>query len=203
MAAGGVPIGGATGATYAIASAQPSQAGNYDVVVSNLAGPVTSAIATLTVQVTGASTFTNGSFESDYTGWTTHTGNQLVLVAVSPYTATNGVKAVRFNGGQATPNGVLSQSFDTTVGQAYTLAFDAGAMSMVNQNEQRVLVTVQGIGSLLSQTVSVFAPGNGTRYVARSFPFVADSTTTTLTFQDTSPTTTSIDLLVDNARVTP
>ena len=32
---GGVPIGGATGATYAIASAQPSQAGEYDVVVSN------------------------------------------------------------------------------------------------------------------------------------------------------------------------
>ena len=45
---GGAPIGGATGSTYAIASAQPSQAGNYDVVV-NLAGSVTSAIATLTV----------------------------------------------------------------------------------------------------------------------------------------------------------
>ena len=48
---GGVPIGGATGATYAIASAQPSQAGNYDVVVTG-GGSVTSAIATLTVHTT-------------------------------------------------------------------------------------------------------------------------------------------------------
>ena len=74
---GGAPIGGATGATYTIASAQPNQAGTYDVVVQNGGGSVTSATATLTVQVAaGAGAFTNGSFEADYTGWTTHTGNQ-------------------------------------------------------------------------------------------------------------------------------
>ena len=42
------------------------------------------------------------------------------------------MKAVAFNGGQQTPNGVLSQSFATTVGQDYTLTFDVGAVSLVN-----------------------------------------------------------------------
>ena len=110
---GGVPIGGATGATYAIASAQPSQAGNYDVVVSNLAGPVTSAIATLTVQAGGAGAFTNGSFEADYTGWTTHTGNQGVQTTGATYVASQGSKVVAFNDGQTAPNGVLAQTFAT------------------------------------------------------------------------------------------
>ncbi len=44
-----VNIGGATSATLTITSAQSSDAGNYQVVVSNAAGSVTSDIATLTV----------------------------------------------------------------------------------------------------------------------------------------------------------
>ena len=78
---------------------------------------------------------TNGSFESDYTLWT-HTGNQDIVAAGPPY-ATNGIKAVRFNGGQMAPNGVLSQSFATTAGLTYTLTFDAGAVSFANQDAQR------------------------------------------------------------------
>jgi hypothetical protein len=45
----GVNISGATGASYTIASAQTSDAGNYDVALSNSAGSVTSATATLAV----------------------------------------------------------------------------------------------------------------------------------------------------------
>ncbi len=59
---------------------------------------------------------TNGSFEQDYTGWTA-TGNMDIQTS----SAADGVKAVRFNSGQRTPNGVLSQSFATTAGQSYTL----------------------------------------------------------------------------------
>lgn len=44
-----VNIAGATSATFTIPSAQPSDAGNYQVVVSNTAGSITSANATLTV----------------------------------------------------------------------------------------------------------------------------------------------------------
>ncbi len=44
-------IAGATGSNYVIASAQATNAGNYDVIVSNNAGSITSAVATLTVNV--------------------------------------------------------------------------------------------------------------------------------------------------------
>lgn len=46
---GGTAISGATAATYAIAATTAADAGSYDVVVSNSAGSVTSAAATLTV----------------------------------------------------------------------------------------------------------------------------------------------------------
>ncbi|MDB6113060.1 MAG: autotransporter-associated beta strand repeat protein [Lacunisphaera sp.] len=46
---GGVPIAGATGATYTILSAAATDAGGYDVVVSNALGTATSGPATLTV----------------------------------------------------------------------------------------------------------------------------------------------------------
>lgn len=46
---GGSAIGGATAATYTIVATTAADAGSYDVVVSNSAGSVTSAAATLTV----------------------------------------------------------------------------------------------------------------------------------------------------------
>jgi len=45
----GVPVGGSAGAAYTLAPAVPGDAGSYEVVVSNAAGSVTSAAATLTV----------------------------------------------------------------------------------------------------------------------------------------------------------
>jgi Leucine-rich repeat (LRR) protein len=46
---GAVNIAGATGSNYTRVSAQPADAGNYSVVLTNVAGSVTSAVATLTV----------------------------------------------------------------------------------------------------------------------------------------------------------
>lgn len=47
----GVPISGATSATYSIASATSADAGSYTVTVTNVAGNVTSSAATITVRV--------------------------------------------------------------------------------------------------------------------------------------------------------
>ena len=63
-------------------------------------------------------------------------------------------------------------------------------------------ITVQGNGTLLSKTVSVFAPGNGSRYKPLNFVFVANSSSTTLSFNDTSPMTPNVDLVLDNVRIT-
>ncbi|MBI5772652.1 MAG: immunoglobulin domain-containing protein [Verrucomicrobia bacterium] len=48
----GTNLAGATGATFNLASAQATNAGSYDVVVTNSQGSVTSVVATLTVNVT-------------------------------------------------------------------------------------------------------------------------------------------------------
>src|SRR5712692_6721923 len=48
---GGNNLSGATSSGYTVTSAQAANAGNYDVVVSNNSGSVTSAVATLTVRI--------------------------------------------------------------------------------------------------------------------------------------------------------
>jgi hypothetical protein len=142
----------------------------------------------------------NGSFEQNFTGWTS-TGN-LEIQSATPYAATNGSKLVAFNTRNSTPNGVLSQTFATTAGQTYTLAFDTGVLSY-NTSSQALQVTVTGSGSLLSQTITIAGLSGGTnRWLPQSFTFVANSTTSTLAFKDQSTTTSNLDLVLDNVRVT-
>jgi hypothetical protein len=191
----GTSIPSATAATYTIPNVQASNSGNYDVVVSNSGGSVTSTVASLTVL--SSTILANGSFESGYASWTA-TGNQEINLRAS-----DGVSSVQFNPGQTTPNGVLSQSFNTAPGQTYQLAFDIGADWGTPSTAQSLQVNVSGNGSLLSRSVTVFAPGDGSsRYIPTNFTFVANSTSTTLSFQDISPTGLNVDLLLDNVRVT-
>lgn len=194
----GTAIADATNSTYTINAVQSSHAGNYTVTVSTAGGTTTSAPAALTVLTSGV--LANGSFESDLTSWTA-TGNQTVI-SISPYTPTHGQNLVVFNGGQTSPNGILTQRVTTTPGQTYTLNFDVGAFAY-NTNEQRLRVTVEGASTLVSQTVSVKGLGGGaTKWVAKTYTFTADSEVTTLTFADVSTNTNSIDLLLDHVVVT-
>ncbi len=144
----------------------------------------------------------NGSFESDYTGWVT-SGNQFIA-SMFPYTASDGVKLVSFNGNSTSdlpPNGVLSQTFQATPGTTYTLTFDMGVIGSVNA-EQKLQVTVDGAGNLLTQIASKTKVTGGTaQWTAKSYTFVANSPQTTLTFRDVSTITTGIDALLDNVRV--
>ena len=71
----------------------------------------------------------NGSFESEYAGWT-FSGNQNVDTG-DPEIATDGSSWVAFNGGDETPNGVLRQVITTAPGKTYTLAFDAGLWPII------------------------------------------------------------------------
>ncbi len=146
----------------------------------------------------------NGSFESNFSGWTV-TGNVFIESATSPYTATNGVKLASFNGNSTIDvpvSGVLSQTFATSPGTPYTLAFDMGVIGSVNA-EQRFQVTVDGAGNLLTQTAAkTKVAGSTAQWTAMSYTFVANSTTATLTFRDISTVTTNIDALLDNIRIT-
>jgi hypothetical protein len=159
------------------------------------------ATVTLTVVPPVSGGLVNGGFESDYSGWT-WSGNQQIRPNSSLYVASEGVKHVGFNGGNSTPDGVLSQTFATTPSQAYRLEFDAGVLAF-NFNTQSLRVSATGSSSLLSQVVTVTGGGGGgTRWFPLSFTFVADSNSTTLTFRDQSGSTNSLDLLLDNVRVT-
>ena len=84
-AAGGTPlfyqwrfagndILGATTSSYTRSNAQPADAGNYTVVVTNYAGSVTSAIAALTVNVTPAGIIAQWNFNSPTADASTQTG---------------------------------------------------------------------------------------------------------------------------------
>lgn len=141
----------------------------------------------------------NGSFESSLDSWS-QDGN---VRSMANAASTEGASLVEFNYANTQPNGVLSQNFTTIPGTAYTLTFDVGVLAY-NTNQQSLQTTVTGSETLLSKTLTLTGPGDGsTRWTSQSFVFVADSTTTTLKFADISTTTAAIDLRLDNVRVTP
>ncbi|MEO5917529.1 MAG: Ig-like domain-containing protein [Luteolibacter sp.] len=176
-------------------------------------GALDSNIATVTITVNPpvANLVANGSFElgtadgngvvADVTNWT-ESGNCFGYVTSGAYTATDPSRLMVFNGGTATPNGTIFQSFATTPGQAYLLAFDMGVVGTSGQSQQ-LAVTVTGAGTLLSETDSATGSGvSASAWSAKSHYFVANSATTTLTFTDVSSNINFVDLLLDNVRVT-
>ncbi|MEO5914223.1 MAG: Ig-like domain-containing protein [Luteolibacter sp.] len=158
------------------------------------------AIVDVSVKKPTFQLLSNGSFESNYSGWIT-TGNQSIETA-SPYVATDGGKLVVFNSRDLAPGGMISQSFPTVVGETYTLKFDSGIIAY-NTSMQRLMVNVVGGINQLSQTLTFYGTGAGAnRWQSYTYTFVADTTTTTLSFRDDSPVSGSIDLLLDNVSVT-
>ncbi|MFO1501126.1 MAG: DUF642 domain-containing protein [Verrucomicrobiota bacterium] len=154
-----------------------------------------------TVGLTPVGPFANGSFESGFAGWAS-SGSLSLVSPSSPLTAVDGGKMLIFNWGQTSPNGMISQSFATVVGQTYTLAFNYGIIAF-NYGEQRLQFIVQGGNVLLSQVLSLSGNGIGApQWQSRSYTFTANSTVTTLSFRDLSPSTQDLDLFLDNVRVT-
>ena len=197
----GRDIPGATDRELHVLATDHGKAGNYAVVVGNAAGSVTSSSATLTILPPG--TLLNGSFEYGSAAWT-FSGPEAWNASVSTnprYGLTDGSQLVHFNWGQHEPEGSVSQTFPTTPGREYRVSFDVGAFSTVNRDEQRMRVTVRGSGLLASHEAVVRAPGTGGRYQRQTVVFVADSTETTVMFQDTSRATMNVDLLLDDVEV--
>lgn len=116
----GAPISGANAATYTISNVGAGHAGNYDVIIANNSGSVTSVTVSLTV----AASINNGSFELGYSSWT-QSGNQSSSLG-APYVPSDGSTLVVFNASDQTPNGNLSQTFSTIAGRTYEVAFDVG-----------------------------------------------------------------------------
>lgn len=134
--------------------------------------------------ISGNELISNGEFQSDLSGWNT--------VGTVTYAS-----ALRFGEFDAVAPHSASQSFTTVIGQTYMLRFDYRDDSSVKTQELQV--TVNGSGSNLTENLVTSGPGFSS--VSYAFSFVADSTTSHLTFLDTSPDSASVDGFVDNVSV--
>lgn len=126
---------------------------------------------------------------------------------------TDGVSAINFGGNNGVHDGVLSQSFATTVGASYTLTFDFGKYGdPANLRATVTNVQVSGLvaGDSLNETISdntgtpFDISGNPAQaFAGYSFTFVATNTTSTLSFADISPVVADdSDGALDNVSVT-
>jgi len=197
----GNPISGATFRTLELRLVQPEDAGQYDVEVTGPGGRAVSNQATLTVN---SQAIANGSFESDFTGWTP-TGS-LSIQNSAPYQPTDGSKLAAFNSGNFPANGVLVQTLPVSQGFNYTLSFDMGVLAY-NTSAQSLRVTVeslQGNGTLATQLFTMNGTGGGrTVWQTKTLSFPGDGPQVKLVFRDQSPTSNSIDLLLDRVRLVP
>lgn len=137
-------------------------------------------------------TIVNGTFTNGSVGWTA-TGIVDFPTAYS---------AARFNSGQRTPGGQISQKVVTEPGQVYTLGYAAGIIAY-QKWPQAIQVIIQGgtnVPAVLTQAVTTLLPPPNFDlvYTNRTISFRADSPQTTIIFRDASTYTDSVDCFVDN-----
>jgi hypothetical protein len=113
--------------------------------------------------------------------------------------------AAAFSLGGSSQGDMLSQSFATSIGQVYTLDFDAGVFGARTQSPLQLQVQVFGAGTLLNQTVT--PPENGTfnpaPFAHYTYMFTADSGSTTLKFTDVGLGNQNADVILDTVSVVP
>ena len=114
---------------------------------------------------------------------------------IAPYA---GQQLIVFNVSDTTPGGSLSQTFDTTVGEFYTVTF---AVTQNHPGTTSLTATALAAGnSLLASNYCV--PSTPGEWSLFQLTFTATTTSTTLVFKDTSAQTFNVDLLFDDVTVT-
>ncbi len=152
----------------------------------------------------GANLLTNGSFESNLTGWTS---SGTVSALTMAQRASDGTTSAAFNSATAITGGQLSQSFATEVGQTYVVSFDMGGHSFgsnISTTHNLLLEAISGGTTVLSQTATdttsqVLNHGDGFRTF--TYTFVATGTSTELRFTDNSINVGQTDMQLDRVRV--
>ncbi|MFO1001923.1 MAG: cadherin domain-containing protein [Planctomycetaceae bacterium] len=139
----------------------------------------------------------NGSFESNTTGWTLSGST----IRSNTQGATAGSYGLGLTSGNGAVDGVASTTIATTVGQTYTVTFDMGAYAITGgiNSAQTMNFQVQGASTLINENIMDAGAGTNT-FNSYRYTFVADSTTTTLRFADVSSNTTSVDMMIDNVQ---
>lgn len=183
---GGVDIGGATGSTLSLSPAQLTDAGDYQVAVSNSAGTITSATATLTV----APLLVAPTITTPPANVTIHVGESLTLNVVASGTGPLSYQWQR-NGQDLPGENAATLALATTTADTagtYTVVVTNGGGSVTGASATVTLVPLtlavehiaaQG-ASLTVQTIA------GRRYIIEAAVSFSGGTWTTVT--DTTAT---------------
>jgi hypothetical protein len=160
----------------------------------------------------------NGSFESpalistqnyfgafSFTGWsgisTGGTGNAGLVVGtdygLSPF---DGNQAFAFNGNDPAPGTYIEQTFNTSLGQSYAVAFAVGRNGDPSSQALALQVDLFNAGGSVLATLSA-TPPNANSYSGYGFTFTASSATSRLRFTDVSASNPFTDVFVDGVRV--
>jgi uncharacterized delta-60 repeat protein len=137
----------------------------------------------------------NGSFETDTTGWSLAGAG---TSRISGQGATDGSFSIGFSGSNQPNDGVATTTFSTVAGSAYSVLFDVGAHGTTGV-AQMMQFQVLGNTTLIEQTIADAATNPAT-FLTHHYTFVADSSVTTLRFTDISSTTIGVDFILDNVR---
>ncbi len=172
-----------------------------------------------------ASAFTNGSFEDGWSyggdgfhtlaagtadatamaGWTVDAGNvDWVSDSYSTWTSQDGSHSVDMNGtGTAggSAAGTISQEFETTANDTYTVQFSVSNNSVCGPSTKSMTYSIAGS----SETVDVpdsFSVYAGQWFAAPAVSFVATTASATVTFEADPTNTSNCGVVVDNVTVT-
>ncbi len=166
--------------------------GVNDTTTVGTASVVTIAAVNDQPDMIGQELIDNGTFDTDISGWTTtgqveHESGEL-----------------RFGSANSSGPHTASQTLTTEAGETYRLTFDYRDDSQTRN--QSLQVTVDGSSNLLT-TSQIITDKDDNSFVRYEYEFTADSSSSTLTFTDTSDTagvsdgTTSVDGYIDNVSV--
>jgi hypothetical protein len=180
-------------------------------------GGAQSVEGTVTIIVSNTSTqiIANGSFETgaassggitEINHWSA-VGRAFGYIGDGNYTVRDGSRLAVFNGGGNDFSGSLAQPFASTPRNAYRVDFAAGILASATR-KQRMNIRLQGETLLADRTIELSTKSGPAKWTELSQTFIADASTTTLTFSDASGSlpstqTSSSDLLLDDVRVVP
>ena len=123
-------------------------------------------------ELLGQELITNGNFDNGiFNAWTT---SEFVTYAA---------ESLNFGSDNKPGPHTASQAITTVAGETYTLEFDYRDVSYTGN--QQLQVTVDGVGNLLT-TEQIISDSDGVSFVTYRYEFTADSTSSTITFTDTS-----------------
>lgn len=103
-------------------------------------------------------------------------------------------------GGVAGRHATIFQDFATTTAQSYVLTFYSGAA--LTSVAPTINVQVIGANPIFNQTITALTPSTNINWIRHEFTFVADSSTTRLSFRDLSSSDDNVSF-VDNVSVNP